>query len=56
VAPRGGDKNGWYNIFQPKGLEKTLEELPEEERNKHTHRYFACEKLTAYFKEQHPHS
>jgi inosine triphosphate pyrophosphatase len=54
VPPRGDENSGWYNIFQPKDLHQTLAELPDLERNKHTHRYFACQKLTAYFSSLHP--
>lgn len=53
VPPRGDEKSGWYNILRPNGLGQTLAELPEQERNKNTHRYFACEKLRTYFSSLH---
>ena len=42
VSPRGSDEFGWFSIFEPKGHEKTLSEMEEKDRNRASHRFFAC--------------
>ena len=48
VAPRGAGGFGWDSIFQPEGATKTFAEMEFEEKQQHSMRQMALEKLNSY--------
>ena len=50
VEPRGANAFGWDPVFQPKGYNETFAEMPQEEKNKISHRTRALEQLIEFLK------
>ena len=51
-SPRGDGGFGYDPLFVPDGYDKTLAELPAEEKNKISHRGIALRKLAAFLKNE----
>ncbi|XP_041481748.1 inosine triphosphate pyrophosphatase-like [Lytechinus variegatus] len=49
VEPRGPPNFGWDPCFQPDGYDQTYAEMPNEEKNKISHRSKALESLSQFF-------
>lgn len=48
VPPRGRNQFGWDPIFQPDGHKQTFAEMPQEEKNRISHRKKALERFKEY--------
>lgn len=53
VAPRGDNKIGWDEIFQPNGSNLTFAEMSREEKDKYSHRADAINQFLGYIASDH---
>lgn len=51
VAPKGSTDFGWDPVFMPEGYTETFAEMPQEEKNKISHRFHALNAFIRYIHE-----